>query len=318
MIITLTMNPSVDYLYKLEKLSPGNLNRVNLISKMVGGKGINAARVSAILGTNTIAMGIIGGNNGDFIEKEIASDKFIPRFTKVDKETRNCYVILDKDNQKTEINEYGFPIENQTLNCIRKDVLSLISAKNVSIISFNGSLPTNCPLDFYSNLISDIRKIDANIKILLDTSGKALKRCLDSKTLPDIIKPNETEIADLLDIPTTTNCQILRKEIKNNITLSKIPIIFVSLGSEGSLVKFNNTFYKVSFKKIDAINTQGSGDSTVGGILSAIDRNKNEKEIIKYGSAAGTANAMNIKTGFLNMDDFDTAYKNLTITKIGD
>ncbi|KRL80099.1 1-phosphofructokinase family hexose kinase [Ligilactobacillus equi] len=318
MIITLTMNPSVDYLYKLSTLSPGNLNRVELVSKMVGGKGINAARVSSILGTDTIAMGVIGGQNGQYIENETSIDKFTPKFIKVKNETRNCYVILDKNNNKTEINEYGYPIETKTISLITNNIREILSNEKVSIISLNGSLPTNCPSDFYNRLIKDIRSINKDVKVLLDTSGDALKTCLNSKYLPNIIKPNEVEIANLLGISVTTDVKILKAKIEKNDLLSKIPIIFVSLGSQGSLVKYNHSFYKITFPKINAVNTQGSGDSTVGGLLSAIDMQKDEKEIIKYGSAAGTANALNIKTGFIDIEDFKNSYDNVEISMIGE
>ena len=180
MIITLTMNPSVDYLYKTDRLSLGELNRVRLATKMVGGKGINAARVSAILGTDTTAISIIGGNNGNYILSQIQKDKFLSDFIRTDNETRNCYVILDKKNNKTEINELGVAIEQSILIELLKKLETYIKTRDITAISINGSLPLKCPLDFYSELIQMIRTLDPNIKILLDTSGNALKNCLTS------------------------------------------------------------------------------------------------------------------------------------------
>ncbi|WP_165209455.1 1-phosphofructokinase family hexose kinase [Streptococcus tangpeifui] len=316
MIITLTMNPSVDYLYKVDSLSPGKLNRVNLITKMVGGKGINAARVSAILGTEATAISIIGGMNGDYILSQTKNDKFTSDFIRTNDETRNCYVILDKENMKTEINELGASVTQSVLNELDGKIESYVKTKKVTAISINGSLPLDCPRHFYSDLIQKIRGLNQNIKILLDTSGNALKDCLDSGFLPDIIKPNETEIAELLNTKITADVETLQKNIMSDELLSNIPVIFVSLGANGSLIKYENEFYQITFPKVNAINTQGSGDATVGGILSAIDKNRSFVDVLKYGSAAGTANSLDVKTGFLENSVFDLAYQDVSVSKL--
>jgi len=45
MIYTVTLNPSVDYIVKLEQFEFGSLNRMTDDSKFPGGKGINVSRV---------------------------------------------------------------------------------------------------------------------------------------------------------------------------------------------------------------------------------------------------------------------------------
>ncbi|MCT6806939.1 MAG: PfkB family carbohydrate kinase, partial [Bombilactobacillus sp.] len=76
MDITVTINPSVDRLYQLDHLEIGELNRVQLVKKMVGGKGINAARVAACLGAETIATGFLAGPNGQYILDQAKNDRY--------------------------------------------------------------------------------------------------------------------------------------------------------------------------------------------------------------------------------------------------
>ena len=45
MILTVTLNPSVDISYPLETLKIDTLNRVKDVSKTAGGKGLNVTRV---------------------------------------------------------------------------------------------------------------------------------------------------------------------------------------------------------------------------------------------------------------------------------
>ena len=63
MILTVTMNPSIDISYPLEELKIDTVNRVVEVSKTAGGKGLNVTRVLAEIGDNVAATGLIGGTN---------------------------------------------------------------------------------------------------------------------------------------------------------------------------------------------------------------------------------------------------------------
>ena len=45
MIYTVTFNPSIDYIVRLEQFTPGEINRVNYEQILPGGKGINVSIV---------------------------------------------------------------------------------------------------------------------------------------------------------------------------------------------------------------------------------------------------------------------------------
>ena len=67
MILTVTMNPSIDISYPLEELKIDTVNRVAEVSKTAGGKGLNVTRVLGEIGDNVAATGLIGGTNGEFL-----------------------------------------------------------------------------------------------------------------------------------------------------------------------------------------------------------------------------------------------------------
>lgn len=316
MIITITANPSVDKLYKIKQLTPGTLNRVKVQKKMVGGKGINAARVAALIGSKTMATGFIGGQNGKYILSQTVNDNYLPNFIETDKETRNCLTIIDENGIKTEINENGLPLDSSYYDKLKEYILNSIYEYDVSAISINGSLPTGIDYHYYVDLITNIRDVSPNIKILVDASGKIINQLINDNCIPDIIKPNEDELADFLSITPTTNYNKLKEFLKYDAKLSKIDIIFVSLGSKGALIKYYGNIYSASFEPIKAINTEGSGDAMVGGILSALDYHLNIKEIISNACAAGTANALNMKTGFIDLDTFNSLKKKILIKKL--
>lgn len=67
MILTLTLNPSVDISYPLTALKLDDVNRVQEVSKTAGGKGLNVTRVLAQVGEPVLASGFIGGELGQLI-----------------------------------------------------------------------------------------------------------------------------------------------------------------------------------------------------------------------------------------------------------
>lgn len=64
MILTVTLNPSVDISYPLDCLALDMVNRVAHVSKTAGGKGLNVTRVLAEVGQSVVATGFIGGKLG--------------------------------------------------------------------------------------------------------------------------------------------------------------------------------------------------------------------------------------------------------------
>ena len=57
MILTLTLNPSVDISYPLEQFHLDTVNRVKRRVKLFGGKGLNVTRVLSEFGENVLASG---------------------------------------------------------------------------------------------------------------------------------------------------------------------------------------------------------------------------------------------------------------------
>ena len=71
MILTVTMNPSVDISYPLEKFNLDTVNRVAKAIKTPGGKGLNVTRVLKQLDDKVTATGLIGGALGIDIQKKL-------------------------------------------------------------------------------------------------------------------------------------------------------------------------------------------------------------------------------------------------------
>ncbi|SUN47288.1 tagatose-6-phosphate kinase [Streptococcus dysgalactiae] len=71
MILTVTLNPSVDISYPLDCLALDTVNRVAHVSKTAGGKGLNVIRVLAEVGQSVVATGFIGGKLGGLCHSSV-------------------------------------------------------------------------------------------------------------------------------------------------------------------------------------------------------------------------------------------------------
>src|SRR4051812_13701696 len=106
MILTVTMNPSVDISYPIPDFKLDDVNRVEGVRKTAGGKGLNVARVIKQMGEGVVTTGVLGGTIGDYIVQVLSKDRIENDFLKINQESRNCIAILH-DSKQTEILESG-------------------------------------------------------------------------------------------------------------------------------------------------------------------------------------------------------------------
>lgn len=78
MIYTVTLNPSIDYIVRLDSLVPGITNRTTAEEYYYGGKGINVSCVLAELDLESTAFGFVAGFTGDAIERVFATTGLSP------------------------------------------------------------------------------------------------------------------------------------------------------------------------------------------------------------------------------------------------
>ena len=64
MIYTVTFNPALDYVVKVEHFALGSVNRTIRENIFYGGKGINVSALLANLGYRSTALGFIAGFTG--------------------------------------------------------------------------------------------------------------------------------------------------------------------------------------------------------------------------------------------------------------
>ena len=308
MILTITANPSVDISYELEDFKIDDVSRTDQVIKDAGGKGIHVGYVLKELGADIVHSGFAGGALGNYIKDTLEAKGQKSRFIDIGEDTRNCIAILHGGKQ-TEILEKGPTISDDEENEFLEKI-DEISA-GCYYINISGSLPSGLDVSFYKKIIAYAK--EKNKFISVDTSGKTLEEVINSDIKPDLIKPNETEIVDVLktEVSKENLSEILLKS-----PFKDIKYVIVSMGKDGAVVKADNKIYKASVPTVQAVNPVGSGDSSLAGALYAIDSGKDDVDIIKTSMTCGLLNVLNKEIAHINMDDFDKYYDQIKVEEI--
>lgn len=312
MILTVTLNPAVDISYPLDTLVIDDVNRVTQVSKTAGGKGLNVSRVLHLMNQELLATGIVGGHIGNFIKQKLDEDHIQHAFFEIKQESRNAIAILHDGGQQTEILEAGPTISQADAQAYLAFYETLLP--RVNTVTLSGSLPGGLSNDYYAKMVTMAR--DAGVNAILDTSGVSLAASLAAPVKPTLIKPNETEIAQLIGHSVDVNHLAAVKHSLQEAVFEDVEWLVVSLGAAGAFAKHNNRFYRVTIPKIHVENPVGSGDATLAGLAMGIDANASDEIILKTGMTTGMLNTMEKQTGFVNPELFETYFEQVIVEEV--
>lgn len=280
MIYTVTFNPSIDYIMKVDAFQEGGLNRAQETYKFAGGKGINVSRVLNTLETPSTALGFVGGFPGKFIQDTLQQAGIKTDFIEVEEDTRINVKL--KSNQETEINAGGPTISNSAFAALLAQIKQTHSEDTVVVA---GSVPKSIPSDAYEQLAKITQETSA--KLVVDAEKDLVETVLPYR--PFFIKPNKDELEVMFDTQITSDADVVTY---GKAILDKgAQAVIVSLGGEGAIYIDDKHCIKASVPTGNVLNTVGSGDSTVAGMLAGLAQGFNVHEAFRHAVASGTATA---------------------------
>lgn len=285
MIYTVTLNPSIDYIVRLDELKTGITNRTTSEEYYIGGKGINVSCVLAELGIKSTALGFVAGFTGEAIEKGLKNPKITADFISLKSGISRINIKI-KAGEETEINCQGPHIDDEELLNLF-DKIDNIRSGDTLILA--GNIPNTLPDDVYVRIIERLR--GKNVQLVVDATKKLLVNSLKYK--PFLIKPNRQELSEIFNTKVKTESDA----VKYAQELQKMGArnVLVSLGGDGALlVDEYGKLHKEGVVKGKVLNTVGSGDSMVAGFVAGWIEKEDYAYALRLGSACGNA------TAFLN------------------
>ncbi len=201
MIYTVTFNPALDYIIRLDKFTAGEINRVNYEQVLSGGKGINVSIVLANMGHKSTALGFLAGFTGEEIKRQLKEFGVKDDFVQLEQGFSRINVKAKADVE-TEINGQGPDISEAK----REELFSQLDRlQKDDTLVLAGSIPNTLPDDIYERIMERLQ--GRGIRIIVDATKKLLMNVL--KYNPWLIKPNNHELGDMFGVKLTTDEEII-------------------------------------------------------------------------------------------------------------
>lgn len=282
MIFTVTFNPSLDYIVRVDEMRLGTINRTNYEQLLPGGKGINVSIVLGNLGHPSRALGFSAGVTGAALEKLLAD-------TGVDADLVHVKAGFTRINAKvkaveeTELNGQGPRIAPEDVDALFSK-LDVLGQDDTLVIS--GSVPNTLPSDMYEQVME--RLAGRGVRIVVDAERDLLTRVLPYR--PFLVKPNNYELGDIFGVTLKTRDEVV--PYARRMQEMGAQNVLVSMAGEGGvLVAADGQVYQSPAAKGTVVNSVGAGDSCVAGFLAGLMETGSYQTAFRMGLAAGSASA---------------------------
>jgi 6-phosphofructokinase 2 len=294
-IVTLTVNPALDKSAHFRGLVPEQKIRCEEPRYDAGGGGVNASKAIARLEGESLCVFTSGGPIGLMLEELVRKDSIAFKAIKTTNWTRESFVAVD-DNTNSQY-RFGFP-GSPISETEKNDIIQTIQELKPKFLVLSGSLNEGLPTDFYQH-IAYLAK-ESGSKVIVDTSGEALQKVLETGVY--LIKPNVGELAKLIGVERLEMDEVVHAAQKL-IEKGSAEIVVVSLGPQGAILVTATQTEFVPAPNVVKKSTVGAGDSMVGAMVWALSQNKNQKEVVQWGVACGSAATMNEGTQLFKLED---------------
>lgn len=282
MIYTITFNPALDYIVKMDEFNLGHVNRSNNEFIYAGGKGINVSIVLNNLEVKSKALGFIAGFTGDEIERRVREFGCDTDFIKL-KEGMSRINVKIKADVESEINGGGPDISAEALQELYGKLDTLTSG---DILVLAGSIPKTMPTDVYERIMERLQ--EKGVKFIVDTTGESLLKVL--KYNPFLIKPNHHELGELFGVKLNNKEEVIEyaKKLKDMGAQN----VIISMAGDGAvLINSNGDVTTSNVPKGVVKNSVGAGDSMVAGFIAGYLNSEKIEDGFKLGVATGSASA---------------------------
>lgn len=280
MVYTVTLNPSLDYILKVDNLTFDDINRAKSTDVTFGGKGINVSYALNQLGVDNVAMGFVSGSFGDKLLSLVADGGINADFCKLPQGETRVNVKI-RSSAELDINANGPQIFDEDINALVDKLKNQVTSGDFVVLS--GFAPNT---DTYANIISQLK--DKDVNFVVDAQGDALANTL--KFSPFLVKPNHHELGEIV------GCKI--DDTQSAVDGAKILVqmgaqnVLVSMAEKGAvlLTKTGEVLASQNAKGT-LVNSTGCGDSMVAGFIAGWLKNQNYAYALTLATACGNATA---------------------------
>jgi 6-phosphofructokinase 2 len=308
-IVTLTLSPTVDKSTCVDRILADHKLLCDQPKFEPGGGGINVSRGLKRLNVNSVAIFPSGGLTGQRLQDLLKEERINQQPVLTENMTRENFIVLNREVQ--EEYRFGMPAV-ELLPKEEREILSVIRnlQPKPKFIVVSGGMPPGLSDDFLAKVARVAKQDEA--KLIVDTSGEALKTAVEEGVY--LLKPNQSELSKLTGIEVKDKASV-EEAARQIIDKGKCHIVVVSLGPDGAYVATKDFSELVEAPRIEKRSTVGAGDSMVAGMVYALEKGFNLRQMVRMGIACGCAATMNAGPELLKKEDVEKLY-NLMAVKL--
>ena len=282
MITCMSLNPSIDRTLTVPRLIPGGLNRVASQTDVAAGKGVNVALAAAALGEEAACIGLMYDAGAELFEARLSGAGVGMEFVRCGGAVRvNTKVLDEARGEITELNSSGVPVQEMHLREL--EALAQRHAWQSDFLVLSGSMPPQCPPDFYRTLAEAASATAC--RVILDADGERLKLGLEAK--PFLIKPNRSELEQLVGRRLETVDALAEAAL--DCVRAGVGVAAVSMGAEGALITDGKRVLRTPGLKLEIRSTVAAGDSMIAGLAAGFRRGYSLEDAFRMGVGAAAA-----------------------------
>lgn len=281
-ILTITLNPALDVLTTIDKVSDTHKMRCGEVIKHPGGGGVNVARVLHRLGANCVALYLAGGVTGERHHKLMNAEKVRCHVLPIAEETRESFSVHESSSG----NDFRFVLPGPQVSEAEYEACFDYVAQHMpkQFLVISGGLAPGVPEHFYARLAALAKQ--HGVRVVLDANGPALAEAL--KVGVYLFKPSLRELRELTGqaLPDEASQMAAAQHL---IHSGQAEIVAISLGADGAMVISANEHWCAHSLKVSVRTTIGAGDSFVAAMLWALSRDESLRKAFQSGMASGAA-----------------------------
>ena len=286
MIYTVTFNPAIDYVVRLDApLEVGEVNRAGGEDCVLGGKGINVSGVLAQLDCPSVALGFVAGETGAWLERGLEKQGLETDFVHLEQGMTRINVKI-KAGQETELNGAGPDIPESAVRQLEEQ-LDALNENDILILA--GSIPRSLPQDTYERLLARLQ--GKGVRAVVDATRDLLVNVLQYR--PFLIKPNNHELGEIVGRELKTDAEIIAaaRALQEKGACN----VLVSMADDGAiLVDETGKVHRIGCPRGKVVNSVGAGDSMVAGFVAGWMQTGSYDMALRLGTACGSATAFSL------------------------